>query len=147
MLSFTAASKGLIAVSCLHLLHSRSAAFFVSVKDHVALQIHIFGHANICQHAEDSIQITFRIFNSKQPVHRAADQRLTLVRSCTSPVDTMSARPSWQRGILYNNFVQSDVVIKCGGHSIYAHKAILMAASGLFYTAFSSNFLVRLTHR
>ncbi|KAG9664983.1 hypothetical protein KCU98_g998, partial [Aureobasidium melanogenum] len=54
----------------------------------------------------------------------------------------MSARPSWHKGILYNNPMRSDVVIICSGHMIYAHKAILMAASGLFYTAFSSNFSV-----
>ncbi|KAH0167694.1 hypothetical protein KCU67_g3794, partial [Aureobasidium melanogenum] len=54
----------------------------------------------------------------------------------------MSARPSWHKGILYNNPVRSDVVIKCGSHEYHAHKVILMAASGLFYTAFNSNFSV-----
>ncbi|KEQ76464.1 hypothetical protein M436DRAFT_60297 [Aureobasidium namibiae CBS 147.97] len=43
---------------------------------------------------------------------------------------------------MYNNVHQSDVVIRCGNREIHAHKALLMARSGLFYTAFSSKFPV-----
>lgn len=43
---------------------------------------------------------------------------------------------------MYNNINQSDVVIKFGGRTIHAHKIILMARSGLFYTAFNSKFAV-----
>jgi len=43
---------------------------------------------------------------------------------------------------MYNNVHQSDIVIRCGNREIYAHKALLMARSGLFYTAFSSKFPV-----
>lgn len=43
---------------------------------------------------------------------------------------------------MYNNANQSDVVIRVGDKTIHAHKSILMARSGLFYAAFSSNFPV-----
>jgi hypothetical protein len=52
----------------------------------------------------------------------------------------MSARPSWKSGILFNNPSHSDIVIKYGSQTIHAHKSILMANSGLFYTAFTSDF-------
>jgi len=54
----------------------------------------------------------------------------------------MSTRQRWHQAIMYNNVHQSDVVIRCGNREIHAHKALLMARSGLFYTAFSSKFPV-----
>jgi hypothetical protein len=52
----------------------------------------------------------------------------------------MAARPKWREGILFNNQSHSDIIIRCGNQSIFAHKSILMTKSGLFYTAFSSDF-------
>lgn len=60
----------------------------------------------------------------------------------SSTMSTMSTRPQWYRGMMYNNANQSDVVIRVGNQTIHAHKSVLMARSGLFYTAFSSNFSV-----
>jgi hypothetical protein len=55
-----------------------------------------------------------------------------------SPISNMTARPKWHQGILFNNASHSDIIIRCGSQTIYAHKSILMAKSGLFYTAFNS---------
>jgi hypothetical protein len=56
--------------------------------------------------------------------------------------DKMSTHPRWHQGMMYNNPIRSDVVIKFGDRTIHAHKSILMAGSGLFYTAFNSNFAI-----
>jgi hypothetical protein len=52
----------------------------------------------------------------------------------------MTAHPKWHPGIFFNNPSRSDIIIRCGSQSIHAHKIMLMAKSGLFYTAFNSNF-------
>jgi hypothetical protein len=54
----------------------------------------------------------------------------------------MSTRPRWHQGMMYNNPIKSDIVIRFGDRTIHAHKSILMAGSGLFYTAFNSNFAI-----
>ncbi|KAI4746231.1 hypothetical protein E4T50_03432 [Aureobasidium sp. EXF-12298] len=54
----------------------------------------------------------------------------------------MSTRLRWHQGMMYNNPIKSDIVIRFGDRTIHAHKSILMAGSGLFYTAFNSNFAI-----
>lgn len=42
----------------------------------------------------------------------------------------------------YNNAMLSDVVLCFGNDKMYAHKIILIAASGVFHAAFNSKFLI-----
>jgi hypothetical protein len=60
--------------------------------------------------------------------------------SSFSHIANMATRPKWHPGILFNDQSHSDIIVKCGNQSIFAHKSVLMTKSGLFYTAFSSNF-------
>lgn len=116
---------------------------FVWVRDDIARST--FTSCQTRQHMPSPEDLCFnhlQIFQTEKCVHYASKHRAMPNCSGTSHIDIMNIRPSWDKGILYNNPIRSDVLIKCGNREIYAHKAILMTASGLFYTAFSSNFAV-----